>query len=230
LPPTSVAPITASPGRLADGELPWGAPVDLRNLLWKRDLRLLREAVSERSARLAEVLAAPATAGLAREFAGRKTEKGRRRVVLRLSKLFGDTAEFEVARLVDPPRAMFSTVELAVDGGAVVGYVGTGDGQIVAGQWNLRARAHALERFFQRQPAGADLSLVMRDAHADVVRGRLYREPQGEEVFVAAGVGVFRGVVAPGGLDGRGVVTAWSWVHGDALTLRQRTWLAERRP
>jgi hypothetical protein len=229
MPPTTVAPITASPGRLADGELPWGAPVDLRNLLWKRDLRLWRAAISERSARLAEVLAAPATAGLAREFAGRKTEKGRRRIVNRLIKLFGEGAEFEVARLVDPPRAMWSFVALEPDGGARVDYVGIGDGQIVSGPWNLLASEHALERFYQRLPPGADLSAALRQAHANAVAGQLYREPWGDEVLAPSGSGAFLGAVVAGGLDSRGIVKVWSWVHRDALSARRREWLAQRR-
>jgi hypothetical protein len=93
----------------------------------RRDLRLWRQAVGENQSRLRAVISAPATLGLCREFTGRSSVKGRRRVAERLIEVFQDVATFEVGRLKGPrPRLMWSTVSPDDADGARVDYVGLG--------------------------------------------------------------------------------------------------------
>jgi hypothetical protein len=86
---------------------------------------------------------------------------------------------------------------------------------VLSEPWNLEINAHAAERFFQRQPPGADLWTALRTGNAVVSRGRAYLLEDADQVLVPSGRGgCFRGEIVLGELHEH-AVRGWSWISRD---------------
>jgi hypothetical protein len=190
-------------------------------------LRLWRREVAERQGALDRVLERKPFRLLVDDFLYRGSEKGRLRALMKLrQKLDPVTAGARVARLHGKAAAMWAAISVSEDGAAVDYLVIDAVGKISRGPWNIRASDHALARFYQRSPRGADLTAALLGANVNVGRGKLYQLPKDEGVLVAAGDGAFRGRVDPGGFDHFGLANAWSWLHSDQLFEDQENQLA----
>jgi hypothetical protein len=181
-------------------------------------LRIWRRNQAARQAELERVLEAKQLRLLADDFVHRGSEKGRMRALLRLRREIDPVTEgICAARLHDNPSALWATIGIEPEGAEVAYLMISAARGISRGPWNLKCTDHALGRFFQRSPRGADLSVALLDANVNIGRGKLYRLPKDEGVLVSAGDGAFRGRVDPGGLDHLGLVQAWTWLHTDQL-------------
>jgi hypothetical protein len=190
----------------------------------RAEVRSFRQAQHDRRVRLDEVLSSRPLVDAIAEFSRRSSEKGKRRALETLRELLEPFAPFEAARFGKDARALFAELICLEGGGAEVGFILVGRGAISRKPWNFACSEHALIRFFER--GGQELEGALIEANRASTKGFLYTSPNGTEVLIPGGRGVFVGATEPGGFDGLGRCSGRTWLSENMLGPDQHEWLS----